>query len=495
MPAQIYQFGSFRLDIQERRLTCNGRVIPLRAKVFDTLCALVKHSGRLLRKPELMNAIWPDSVVEENNLEHNLCVLRKALGQTGPGQKFIETVSRQGYRFVAKVCAVDDADTSAPLIVHPVKESFLVVERESELQQLRLALKKAQSGMRQMVFVSGEAGIGKTTLAHEFLSGLADAKLWIGQGECLDHHGAGEAYMPILEAFGQLCRQPGGQAAVEVLKRRAPTWLFQMPAAANPDERASLYYSLVGLTQERMLREGVDALQAMAAERALLLVLEDLQWSDGSTLDFLSRIAHAQDPAQLLVVGTYRPAEARSRSKSVYHLVQQLRLRGCCQELPLSFLTEDGIASWLQNRLNGSAPPSLSHLLFLRTEGNPLFAATLVDSWIANGSLREDGGRWVLSASAEDMVFESPDSLRRAIEEQVEQLPASEQEIVEAGSAAGVEFCTAIVAAALNRDTADVETQCASMAQRGQLFATCGPAGRMGPFTSGIISFTASIGK
>ncbi len=98
--------------------------------------------------------------------------------------------------------------------------------------------------------------------------------------------------MPILEAFGQICRQPDGKAAVEVLRRRAPTWLFQMPAAVNPDERASLYHSLVGLTQERMLREGVDALQTMAAERSLLLVLEDLQWSDGSTLDFLSRIAH-----------------------------------------------------------------------------------------------------------------------------------------------------------------------------------------------------------
>jgi DNA-binding winged helix-turn-helix (wHTH) protein len=135
MPAQIYQFESFRLDVQERRLTCNSRVIPLRAKVFDTLCALVKHSGRLLRKTELMSAIWPDSVVEESNLEHNLCVLRKVLGKTRTGQKFIETVSRQGYRFVAEVCAVEDADISAPLIVHPVKQSFLVIERESELQR------------------------------------------------------------------------------------------------------------------------------------------------------------------------------------------------------------------------------------------------------------------------------------------------------------------------------------------------------------------------
>ncbi|HSL24178.1 MAG TPA: alpha/beta fold hydrolase [Vicinamibacterales bacterium] len=98
-----YEFGPFRLEVGERRLSCEGRVVPLRTKVFDTLCVLVEHSGRLLTKHELMLSIWPDASVEENNLNHNISTLRRALGEQATGQKYIETVPRVGYRFVADV--------------------------------------------------------------------------------------------------------------------------------------------------------------------------------------------------------------------------------------------------------------------------------------------------------------------------------------------------------------------------------------------------------
>jgi pimeloyl-ACP methyl ester carboxylesterase/DNA-binding winged helix-turn-helix (wHTH) protein len=98
-----YAFGPFRLETRERRLLCEGRTVPLRTKVFDTLCVLVEHSGRLLTKRELMQSLWPDTVVEENNLNHNISTLRRALGEQATGQRYIETVPRVGYRFVADV--------------------------------------------------------------------------------------------------------------------------------------------------------------------------------------------------------------------------------------------------------------------------------------------------------------------------------------------------------------------------------------------------------
>src|SRR3954469_7145573 len=99
----IYRFGSFRLEPAERRLTRDGQAIALRTKVFDTLRVLVEHSGRLLTKRELMQAIWPDTSVEENNLNHNISTLRRALDEQATGQRYIETVPRVGYRFVADV--------------------------------------------------------------------------------------------------------------------------------------------------------------------------------------------------------------------------------------------------------------------------------------------------------------------------------------------------------------------------------------------------------
>jgi DNA-binding winged helix-turn-helix (wHTH) protein/tetratricopeptide (TPR) repeat protein len=479
MLARTYTFGPFRLDVRERQLVCDRRVIPLRGKVFDTLCVLVLHAGRLLHKDELMKAIWPNSVVEENNLEHNLSVLRKVLGQNHRGQKFIETVPRQGYRFLVKVHALDGAEEPAgALVTAHLEPSVSVAERDSQLQQLHQALKKAQSGLRQTIFLTGEAGIGKTTLVRRFLDELKDVGPWRAcLGECLDQRGPGEAYMPVLEAFARLCRQPDGQSVVEVLKRQAPTWLFQIPSALSPDERSSLQHALIGLTQERMLREGVDAIQAIAADRILILVLEDLHWSDASTLDFLIRVARGREPAKLLVIGTFRPAEARNRSRSVANLVEQLQVSESCQELPLRFLSEHGIAETLRNRLQGTAPSDLAHLLHQRTEGNPLFVTALVNFLIANGSLRAINGEWTLSlegGDAGDAALETPDTLRQFIQQQVDQLPPAEQEIVEAASVAGIEFCASAVAAALNRPDPQVELTCATMAQAGRFFVICG---------------------
>ena len=85
-PGSTYEFGPFRLEVGERRLICDGRAVPLRTKVFDTLRVLVEHAGRLLTKHELMQTIWPDAIVEENNLNHNISTLRRALGEQVSGQ-------------------------------------------------------------------------------------------------------------------------------------------------------------------------------------------------------------------------------------------------------------------------------------------------------------------------------------------------------------------------------------------------------------------------
>ena len=108
-----YRFGPFQLDVRERRLSRGTDVIPLRLKVFDTLCVLVENAGRLVTKDELLTAVWPDTTVEENNLNHNISVLRKALGENATGQQYIETVPRVGYRFVAPV-ETAELETRAP---------------------------------------------------------------------------------------------------------------------------------------------------------------------------------------------------------------------------------------------------------------------------------------------------------------------------------------------------------------------------------------------
>jgi pimeloyl-ACP methyl ester carboxylesterase/DNA-binding winged helix-turn-helix (wHTH) protein len=101
--APTYEFGAFRVEVRERRLLRDGRPIALRTKVFDTLSVLLERSGRLFTKDELIRHLWPDTIVEENNLTGNISALRRALGDQADGSPFIETVPRVGYRFVAEV--------------------------------------------------------------------------------------------------------------------------------------------------------------------------------------------------------------------------------------------------------------------------------------------------------------------------------------------------------------------------------------------------------
>ena len=124
MADAAYRFGPFHLDVRERRLSRGGEAIPLRLKVFDTLLVLVENAGRLVTKQELLDRVWPETTVEENNLNHNVSVLRKALGEKATGQQYIETVPRVGYRFAAPVdAAVPQTGASAASITKARQET------------------------------------------------------------------------------------------------------------------------------------------------------------------------------------------------------------------------------------------------------------------------------------------------------------------------------------------------------------------------------------
>ena len=144
----VFRFEPFQLDVAERRLLRSGEPIPLRAKVFDTLCILVENHGRLIRKDQLMQQLWPDSIVEENNLDHNISKLRRALQDGANGQKFIETVPRQGYRFIAEVQQISGNPTLHTVEALPETDSTA----EQEIQffttgdGVRLAYSIAGSG-------------------------------------------------------------------------------------------------------------------------------------------------------------------------------------------------------------------------------------------------------------------------------------------------------------------------------------------------------------
>jgi len=123
---QAFEFGSFRLDSGERLLWRGDDVVPLTPKAFEMLLVLLDSAGHVLTKEQLMTRVWPDSFVEEANLSHNIYKLREALGDGQDGAKYIETVPRRGYRFVAKVTEVHGEGTE--LLVEEHSRAHIVVE-------------------------------------------------------------------------------------------------------------------------------------------------------------------------------------------------------------------------------------------------------------------------------------------------------------------------------------------------------------------------------
>ena len=238
--------------------------------------------------------------------------------------RYIATVPRRGYRFLAPVTVAHTADELRPLslrrpLLTPCSRRCLV-EREAVLQRLHAAWAQARQGHRQVVWVTGEAGIGKTTVVEAFRAAVAtDPAVWLATGQCVEHYGTGEAYLPVLEALGQLCRGAGGERLVTLLRQHAPTWFVQMPWLLTSADREQLHDELQGATRERMLREFAEVVDRLTAETPLVLILEDLHWSDYATLDLLALLARRRTPARLLVLGTYRPVESDRASPSAAH--------------------------------------------------------------------------------------------------------------------------------------------------------------------------------
>jgi predicted ATPase len=358
------------------------------------------------------------------------------------------------------------------------------------LAQLHRALERALRGQRQVVFVAGEPGIGKTALIDAFLAEAAGARqdLWVGRGQCIDHYGAGEAYLPMLEAFGGLARRMEEQGLISLLRRQASTWLVQMPALMEEAEREALSRQLYGSTQERMARELAGALETLTAERPLVLWLEDLHWSDFSTADALAMLARRREPARLLVVGTYRPADVIAGGHPLRALVRELEAHGQCKGLPLRFLTSPEVtqylAQYLAARFALSEPQAAGleawgRFLHGRTDGNPLFMVAMVDDLIGQGVIGGAALERPWPAPPVSLAGGLPENLRQLIDHQLDRLSQEERGVLEAASVAGREFLAASVAAALDTDVFMVEGCCDALASR-HLFLDSGK-GPTGP--------------
>ena len=464
------EFPPFRLDTANQCLwrrgdAPDGQRVMLTPKAFAVLRYLVEHAGRLVTQDALLEAVWPDTFVQPEVLKYQIADIRGTLGDRARNPLFIETLPRRGYRFVATVTEDESQGALAPAS----PDRGRLVGRERELDALRACLRKALKGQRQIVFITGEPGIGKTALVDEFqrLAAAGEPNLRIARGQCVEGYGGAEPYYPVLEAVGQLCHGPGGKRVVEILAAQAPTWLVQFPALLKREQREMLQQEILGATRDRMLREIREALDTLNLEAPLLWIFEDLQWVDPSTVDLISASARKRVAAKAMVIITKRPVDMVAPEHPLKQLKQDLLVHHLCHEITLAPLSEGEVAEYLNTDAPGCGlPEGFAELIHRHSDGNPLFMIAALDHMAEHGQIARENGRWRLKVPIEEMALEVPETLRQMIESQIDHLTSEQQRALEVASVNGVLFSASVNAIPANLDEGQFEELCDALSRR-----------------------------
>jgi len=465
-------FREFRLDTVNHCLWRGDERLLLAPKTFDVLRYLVEHSERLVTQEEILEALWPDTFVNPEVVKKYVLEIRKVLGDDSAKPMFVATFPRRGYQFVAAIN--EEQISSGPIVSSRSRKP--IVGRENALAGLKNALTETTAGHRQVVFVTGEAGIGKTTLVDAFQQGIVGvARGRIARGQCVEGFGGKEAYYPVLDAFAQLLHGTDESEILQILAKRAPTWLVQFPHLVNEDQREALEKQILGASRERMVREMCEALEALTDRNPLVLCLEDLHWADPSTFDLLSAIARRRTPAKLLLVLTYRPADVIVSRSPLKALKQDLVLHDLAREISLERLEEHDVARYIELEFEDAVfPEGFPGAIYRQSGGNTLFMVAILQDMIKKGLLTKPDGAWQLQGPLSNIATNIPETLDQLIEGQFQQLSATEQRILRAASVAGEHFSIWAIETAAELELAEIEDACEGLVERRQFLKFAG---------------------
>lgn len=473
-----WRFGPFRLEPANALLLRGEARLDLPPKAFAVLCHLAARPGQLVSKDELLDAVWGRRFVSESVIKSAVNAIREVLDDDPRAPRYVETVARRGYRFVVPASpAPTEAIPAAAPEAPPEPEPGALVGRDEPLAQLGSALAGVHAGAPALVLVGGEAGVGKTALIERFRQLARRSGAWLAGGQCIEQSGGGEPLLPCLDALAELARGPDGAAWIAGLRQCAPSWLAALPWLAEaPPQPGGPGAESPGAAPERMLRELGVLLDALTAARPLVLVIEDLHWSDHATVSLLGYLARRRGPARWLAVATFRHTEATLSEHPLQALRLDLRAQRLCLEVELDSFSEVEVDHYLERRFAPEAIQQrgdLAQALHAHTEGLPLFVVSVVDELIANRQLERGDAGWRLAPQAWS-TLQVPDTITGVVERQIAKLPGPLRALLEAASVLGFEFPHDLLAALAGESTEALRARCDGLARRGEWLAPAG---------------------
>jgi predicted ATPase len=356
----------------------------------------------------------------------------------------------------------------------PIAAARNTVGRQAERAALHRAYERAKTGTSGLVAVTGEPGIGKSSLTEYFLGELtagADRPI-VARGRCSERLAGAEAYLPILEALEHLLHRGSGFSVDQLMRTVAPTWYMQVATRSEHPSFVELRNELPAVSQERLKRELASLLEDLSRMQPVVLFLDDLHWADVSTVDILNYLAGRLAAMRLLVLVTYRPSEMALAQNRFLSSSADLRSRGVFEDVALQFLEAADVERYLALEFpHHHFPPRFAAVVHARTEGNPLFMADLVRYLRDSGRIAERDGSWVLTHTLEELPKDLPESVRSMISRKIEQLEDRDRRLLVAASVQGHEFDSTTVSEAIEMDPADVEDRLETL-ERVHVFVT-----------------------
>jgi len=371
----IWRFADFEIDEQLRELRRGDEPVAVEPRVFDVLVYLIRNHDRVVGKEELFQRLWPGQFVSESALTYAIKAARRAVGDAGKEQRFIRNVHGVGYRFVAGPSTAPPHGEPAgpgrtPAALTPT--AALYVGREAEMRQIRELLECAVSGRGAVLLLAGDAGIGKTRTADELVATARERGAQVLVARCYEGEGAPEfwAWLQILRAHlrrqapEQVRELIAGEAAElsRLLPELAETGAAGAAAPTAEPERARF----------RVFEAVATFLRNAAARQPLVLVLDDLHWSDAASLLLFRFVAQNLGDAPLLLVGTYRDAEP-ARSELLASVAAAVQREAHARQIRLRGLGDEAVRELLRTLSGAEVPDSLVRTIQSRTEGNPFF--------------------------------------------------------------------------------------------------------------------------
>jgi DNA-binding winged helix-turn-helix (wHTH) protein len=439
--AEIASAPAFSIDRPNQLLWRGDTPTKVPPKVFQLLSYLRDNPGRIIEYDELLDAVWPREFVQPEILKTYVKTIRRLLEDDAHSPRFIETRARCGYSFIGQL--PDRCERGSP-------SPSRLVGRDEPLASLQTGWRAALGGQRHVMFVVGEAGIGKTRLIDEFVSRVDDGEIGVCRVDCAQAQHAAGGFSPVRELS---------------LALAATT-----PATTSTADDEAAHTDAA----ERLCRQ----VEARASEQAMIVVVENVQWADVATIEALSRLAYARSPARLLLLASYRasmPNDPRCPGRT---LMLDLLVHGAATELRLTALASEDVKRLVLLNSTGPMARGAIEAIDRYAGGNPLIVSLLVDRMVQQ--VRETGTSELtdmLSRHEHECEFlpdAVPDVIRHSLELQLRQLGERTRTVLECGSNSGFAFCAWGVSKVMNVPQIEVEELCRAMCGSDQLLRESG---------------------